>query len=109
MNRTSKCLFIPTERRPPKNGGSVTATSTCALCDRERHSQGLCKRHSRKLDKQVSSFASAGLRLAEFLAKPGVEPLEYVDIDPYYNRATSFLTEAARHYNSDVKEYLQSL
>ena len=102
MNKTSKCLVIPTERKRPK---------TCALvrCNRKHYDAGLCRFHSSMRNKRFVSFLGAGLHLAEFLAKPGVGALHTNDVDPAANRLARAINRAARHYNSDVERYLQSL
>ena len=102
MNKTSKGLSITTGREPRK---------TCALvrCNRKHYDAGLCRFHSRLRNKRFVSFLGAGLHLAEFLAKPGVGPVDANDIDPAANRLARAINHAARHYNSDVKLYLQSL
>jgi hypothetical protein len=102
MNKTSKCSVIPTERKPRK---------TCALvrCNRKHYEAGLCRRHSRMRNKRFVSFLGAGLHLAEFLAKPGVGPVDTKDVDPAANRLARAINHAARHYNSDVERYLRSL
>ena len=102
MNKTSKGLVIPTERKPPK---------TCALvrCNRKHYDAGLCRLHSRARDKRFVSFLGAGLHLAEFLARPGVGPLDTNDVDPAANRLARAINHSARHYSSDVEQYLRSL